>query len=163
MPGPMLRFCYEMLERGDRMDDLDYTFGPLVVHGDPKLLDNILPRYKPFVYEERLQILFGQLPDHVVSPTEIMLVMHNVALWGGGPLYHTHSEIYLWASAWAVEKAGWLTPSVKDTLKDMPTWQDIQGRYGHDYHAIAAEIRRKVISHARSSRKQARKQQNPQE
>lgn len=22
MPGPMLRFCYEMLQRGDRMDDL---------------------------------------------------------------------------------------------------------------------------------------------
>lgn len=134
---------------------LRYVFGPLVVHVDRtetterlgSITTAMLKRWRPRVDVERLEILCGERPD-LVSPTELVLVMYNAALWT--PLTHNARMLYLWAGQRATVAVGMnngldFSPG---SLKLPDDDEVFVGWLNRDYRDIANEIIRKVIAHS---------------
>jgi hypothetical protein len=128
-------------------DDRRFLEGPLVLH--QSAWNDTLPDWvAPQVAAERAEIVLKQRPMPV-GPTEIMAVMYGAML--DAPRPHNTSELYLWASANAA--AHHYKRDIAEIWQslDMPpiTDRDVvdrSGRLYHDYAALAAEIRRKVIA-----------------
>lgn len=146
---------------GLTQDDRRYLAGPLVVHQSswndtrPKWLDQQ-------ARQERVGVVFGQLPGHIVGPSEIAAVMYGATL--EAPLGHEWQELYLWAAAHAVTRRDHGKRPDIETLPD-DTFLSPAGRYHHAYRDLATDVRRKVVqvqaTHERTLRAKARPQDKP--
>lgn len=129
------------------IDDRHFLEGPIVLH--QSAWNDTLPDWvAPQVAAERAEIVLKQCPMPI-GPTEIMAVMYGAML--DAPRPHHTSELYLWAAANAASRRYdrdiaeiWRSlnmPPITDT--DVV---DRGGRLYHEYAALAAEIRRKVVA-----------------
>src|SRR5258708_9910773 len=85
------------METGDA-DEQHWLHGPLVVHESP--WNETLPRWcKQQALAERWKVVAGDLPGHIVGPSEILCVMYGATL--DHPLQRDCSDLYLWAAAQA--------------------------------------------------------------
>jgi hypothetical protein len=143
---------------------LQYVFGPLVVHVDQihatespmgSITPDMLKRWRPRVSVERLEILCGERPD-LVSPTELVLVMYNAALWR--PLSHNARMLYLWAGQRATTAVGMNQAlDLGPGALQLPTDDEIfVGWLNRDYRDLANEIIRKVIANSKITRRTTR-------
>lgn len=165
----VLRGLYDMSPDAKHpTDTLRYTFGPLVYHslyrGVPDgaggwLTPDIIERDMPLILEERLEILLGLLPGHRISPTEIVLVMHNATM--AAPLQHEAAEMYLWAGNHAIRRRMRGEPEEEIAARLVEChasdrdFLEPNGRYHMGYCSLAAEIRRKVVAHDKTRREAA--------
>ncbi len=128
-------------------DDRRFLEGPIILHQSP--WNDTLPDWvAPQVAAERAEIVLKQL-RMPVGPTEMMAVMYGAML--DAPRPHNTSELYLWASANTAARH--FKRDIAEIWKslDMVPIADSEvtepnGRLHHDYSALAAEIRRKVIA-----------------
>ena len=142
---------------------LQYVCGPLVVHVEThevatdrlgSITTDMLKRWRPRVSVERVEILCGERPD-LVSPTELVLVMYNAALWR--PLTHNARMLYLWAGQRAVEASGIIDVAELSNSVQIPSDQDVfDGALTQDYRDLANEIIRKVIANSKITRRTTR-------
>jgi hypothetical protein len=128
-------------------DDRRFLEGPIVLH--QSAWNDTLPDWvAPQVTAERAEIVLNQV-RMPVGPIEIMAAMYGAML--DAPRPHNTSELYLWASASAASRH--YRRDIAEIWKslNMPPIADAEvvvrgGRLNHDYTALAAEIRRKVIA-----------------
>lgn len=139
-----------------------YVFGPLVFHCDKAtqssggnkeigwLTTDLLQKYSPRIYVERLELARGERPD-LVSPTELWMAMYNAVM--TAPLLHPLSDIYCWAVHRSMVAGGFsdqekLEKHRKDCVKitDDDVFGDDNWTISHAYKDMAREIRQKVSS-----------------
>jgi hypothetical protein len=128
-------------------DDRRFLEGPIILHQSP--WNDTLPEWvAPQVAAERAEVVLKQRRMPVGS-TEIMAVMYGAML--DAPRPHNTAELYLWASAKAAARHFkrdiaeiWKTLNMAP-IADSEVIEP-SGLLYHDYSALAAEIRRKVIS-----------------
>jgi hypothetical protein len=138
-----------------------YTFGPLIVHcaqpsatkGDIGWLTrDLIEKWHPRVNIERVEILCGERPD-LVSPAELWMVLYNAMM--DSPMPRDLTELYLWAQHRALTASGFAPEDKLHALKatcQIPSDDAVfGGSWGlnREYQNLAAEIRRKVITHAK--------------
>lgn len=152
-------FALGAREKKIPLDLLKYVFGPIVVHtrhgerenrGLGWIDDDMLARWRPRIFIERIEILCGERPD-LVSPAEIALVMINATY--ERPLPYQAQQIYCWAvlrAARAIKLATKLEDALSnDQVMRMPTDDEIfDGYLTHEYRSLGREIIRKVVSHS---------------
>jgi hypothetical protein len=147
-------------ELGDA-DQRNWLLGPLVVHSSAWIPD--LPDWmKKQAYAERWLIVAGNLPDHIVGPSEIACVMYGASL--ESPLSSDTSAIYIWAAHHAVVRHSGLQSDAAKAAAEINDRTDEQiltpgSGLNHEYRQLAFEIRRKVAKARLEEGKQQRRRQ----
>jgi hypothetical protein len=128
---------------GLTLDDRRFLTGPLVVHRSP--WNEGRPKWMDIqAVQERVLVVFGQLPRHIIGPSEIAAVMYGASM--DAPLGHEWHELYLWAAAQAVARRdGGKRPGCIETLDD-DVFLSPDGRYHHSYRELAQDVRRRVVT-----------------
>lgn len=141
-----------------------YVFGPLIVHSSKKsehqygegidwLSRDIIKKYKPRVYAERVELANGERPD-LVSPTELWMVMYNATMYS--PLAHPLTDLYVWAVHRSLAAGGFNDEAVLrkhhadcQIISDDRVFDEKSWTHHHTYRELCGEIRRKVIAHSK--------------
>lgn len=149
----------EMAGEQPDADTRHWLHGPLVVH--QSAWNDTLPDWMPRqARAERFAIVAGEMPGHVVGPTEIACVMYGAMM--DAPRGTELSNLYLWAAGHAARShfGGKVEAAVAETTEGLSDEQFVSraGRYSWTYSQFAREIRRKVAEAHREAERGERRE-----